>query len=100
MNHEIIHTLTPKEYIQTFLNSGLRIDRRGLNERRQYSYKFGVLDNYSTSASCLLGEGNKVIAVLKSSNRSSSSKDNYLSKIIFKIFSKRHCTRQFLRAQG
>ncbi len=79
MNHEIFHTLTPKEYIQTFLNNNIRVDRRDLNERREYLYKFGVLDNYSTSASCLLGQGNKVIAVLKSSNLTSHSKDSYLS---------------------
>jgi len=80
MNHEIIRTLTPKEYIQTFLNNNLRIDRRSFDERREYIYKFGVLDNFSTSASCLLGKGNKVIAVLKSSNRSTQAKsDNYLS---------------------
>lgn len=79
MNHEIIRTLTPKEYIQTFLNHNLRIDKRTLNERRKYLYKFGILDNFSTSATCLLGEGNKIIAVLKSSNRSSESKSNFLS---------------------
>ena len=79
MNHEIFHTLTPKEYIQTFLNNNIRVDRRGLNERRKYLYKFGVLDNYSTSASCLLGEGNKVLAVLKSSSQASQPKDSYLS---------------------
>jgi exosome complex RNA-binding protein Rrp42 (RNase PH superfamily) len=68
MNHEIIKVLTAKEYLEVFLNKNLRIDRRDLKEKRPISYNFGILDSFSTSASCSIGENNKIIAVLKSSN--------------------------------
>ena len=70
MNNEIVKVLTQKEYITTFLDHNLRIDRRDLTQRREFSYQFGILDTFSTSASCLLGEGNKIIAVMKSHNDS------------------------------
>jgi exosome complex RNA-binding protein Rrp42 (RNase PH superfamily) len=94
MNNEIVKVLTPEEYITTFLDHNLRIDRRDLTQRRDFSYQFGILDTFSTSASCLLGEGNKIIAVLKSHNESEFEEEipqdssNFISKyfnIILKI---------------
>ena len=68
MNNEIVKVLTQKEYISTFLDYNLRIDRREFDQKRNLCYQFGILDSFCTSASCTLGEGNKIIAVLKSHN--------------------------------
>ena len=83
MNNEIVKILTQKEYISTFLDNNLRLDRRQINQARNFSYQFGILDTFSTSASCLLGEGNKIIAVLKSHSETEDSKsDNFISKLL------------------
>jgi exosome complex RNA-binding protein Rrp42 (RNase PH superfamily) len=62
---EIIKTLSLKEYLTAFLEKGLRYDKRSFNSKRSYSYQSGVLDSLPFSASCTLGNSNKVIAVLK-----------------------------------
>lgn len=64
MNNEIVKVLTQKEYINTFLDHNLRIDKRDLNEARNISYHFGIFDSFCTSASCTMGDGNKIIGVL------------------------------------
>ena len=81
MNNELIRILTAKEYLETFLSKNLRIDRRDLNEKRQLAYQFGILDTFSTSASCLLGDSNKIIAVMKSHNKdiSETTSENMMS---------------------
>jgi exosome complex RNA-binding protein Rrp42 (RNase PH superfamily) len=80
MNNEIIKSLTGREYIMAFINKDIRVDRRNLQEKRKAIYQFGILDSFSTSASCLLGTGTKVIAVIKSHNAPiSDSESNFLS---------------------
>lgn len=69
MNNEVMKTLTQREYISTFINKDLRLDRRTLTQKRPMTYKFGILDTFSTSASCTLGDGNKIIAVIKGVNK-------------------------------
>lgn len=86
MNNEIIKSLTGREYITTFINKDIRVDRRNLLEKRKSIYQFGILDSFSTSASCMLGSGTKVIAVMKSHNAPiSESESNFLSENTNKI---------------
>ena len=80
MNSELIKALTPKEYITTFTDKNLRVDRRSFEEKRRFTYQFGILDTFTTSASCLLGDGNKVIIALKSSTTLKGDGDKYLGK--------------------
>ena len=42
----------------------MRIDQRGLNEKRTFFYKYNVLDLVNPSASGIIGD-NKIILVLK-----------------------------------
>lgn len=67
MNAEILSVVAPKEYMNCFLEKSLRPDKRSLDEIRLFSFYNDVLDSEKISASCSLGEGNKIIAVLKSS---------------------------------
>lgn len=83
--------LTPKEYISTFINKNLRLSKRNFKEMRKFNYQYGVLETFSTSASILLGEGNKIMAVLKSKAKGHGE---FLS-IIKKIKYFRHCSRKF-----
>ena len=80
MNSDIIKVLTQKEYISTFLNKNIRLDKRDLKQKRNFSYQFGILDSFPTSASCLLGDSNKIIAVLKKNTE--QGQDNTLCKYI------------------
>ena len=88
MNNEIIKALTGREYIMAFTNKNLRVDRRDMKDKRKLTYQFGILDSFSTSASCLLGDstGNKIIAVMKSHNLESQGNKSE-SNISANIFS-------------
>lgn len=81
---EIIKLLSPKEYISTFVSKGLRHDRRGFAEKRNYSYQFGVLDNFPISSTCMLGNNNKIISVLKT--KTCNPSENKISMDILNRF--------------
>lgn len=70
MNAEILSVVAPKEYMKCFLEKSLRIDKRSMTEIRQFSFFSDVLDSEKISASCSLGEGNKILGVLKTSKSS------------------------------
>jgi exosome complex RNA-binding protein Rrp42 (RNase PH superfamily) len=69
-----------KEYISTFIEKGLRPDRRALKDQREFKYDENILDNFSDSATCLLGFGNKILGVLK--KRKAKTGENNFSKIL------------------
>lgn len=65
MNHEIISAIAPKEYLKAFYAKNIRPDKRSLLESRQKHYTYNVLDFEKFSCSTTLGDGNRVICVLK-----------------------------------
>jgi exosome complex RNA-binding protein Rrp42 (RNase PH superfamily) len=76
LNKEILRTLTIKEYISTFLGKEIRPDQRKLDDRREFKFEQNVLENFSDSATCLLGQGNKVLSVLKKQSSAVPSLSN------------------------
>jgi exosome complex RNA-binding protein Rrp42 (RNase PH superfamily) len=79
MNSEIIRTLTPIEYISAFLNKNVRLDKRDLKQKRKAGYQTEILDSFSTSATSLLGNGNKLISVLKASQLNNINESSSLN---------------------
>lgn len=65
MNHEIISSIAPLEYYKAFLDKDLRPDKRGFKEQRGFNFSSSVLDSETFSCTNCLGEGNRILAVLK-----------------------------------
>lgn len=65
MNHEIISALAPSEYYKAFLEKNIRPDKRQLLEHRGFVFSTSVLDTEDISATSCLGEGNRILGVLK-----------------------------------
>lgn len=75
MNHEIMSSIAPKDYYKAFLDKKLRPDKRELTEKRGFLFDMDILDSEEFSCSTSLGDGNRVLAVLKvDSNFGSNSK--------------------------
>lgn len=65
MNHEIISALAPNEYYKAFLEKNIRPDKRQLLEHRGFVFNTSVLDTEDISVTSCLGEGNRILGVLK-----------------------------------
>jgi len=84
MNHEILSSLASKEYIKSFLERGIRTDKRNLEERREYTDISNFLSTEEYSHMTSLGSDNRVLGVLKkkpNSNKSNGIQVEYNSYI-------------------
>lgn len=65
MNHDLISALAPKEYYKAFIEKNIRPDKRLLKEKRGVQFYNNALESEEYSCTCCLGEGNRILAVLK-----------------------------------
>jgi len=82
MNHEIISVTAPREYFKAFIEKNIRPDKRQLTEKRGLLINQGILDSEKYSCSCTLGDGNRVLAVLKKKSGQENSKIGLLKVIL------------------
>ncbi len=73
MNHEIISILATEEYLNAFYEKDIRPDQRKKEDIRSFSYINNILNSEKFSCLASLGDGNRLIAVLKYSDSTNAN---------------------------
>lgn len=81
MNHEILRSVASKEYIKSFLERGIRPDKRKLEEKREFNDISNFINTEEFSQMTSLGHENRVIGVLKKKENPQKSTEAFVIKI-------------------
>lgn len=81
MNHEILSSVASKEYIKSFLERGIRPDKRKLEEKREFNDITNFINTEEFSQMTSLGNENRVIGVLKKKENPQKATEAFVIKI-------------------